>query len=305
MAVAWPASGSRISTRQTDAERSVPPSDQSSSVYATATRQRVKHMPFHQLADGTTLFFTDTASDGPVLLFVHGWTCDSHDWSWQIPAFTAKFRVVAPDLRGHGRSSVPAGGYTPAGFAADLALLLRALDAAPAVVVGHSLGGAIAAHLAVADPDLVRAIVAVDSAYGPASNDLDPAALFAALRSAQSHDAVASICAGLAGPATPAALLTWHQRRGAGVAPEVIAATSEGLLNEDGGIGPTARFLRQRGVPVLALHREQRSADWEAATLADDGYSEIAVWDDVGHWLQQERPAEFNDLVGSWISRLP
>jgi len=60
-------------------------------------------MPFHDTGD-TTLFFTDDGEVDPVL-FVHGWTCDSQDWIWQIPALRARHRVIAVDLRGHGRST--------------------------------------------------------------------------------------------------------------------------------------------------------------------------------------------------------
>src|SRR5690606_34760467 len=42
------------------------------------------------------LFFTDTGN-GPDVMLIHGWTCDSHDWSWQLPVFESKYRVIAPD----------------------------------------------------------------------------------------------------------------------------------------------------------------------------------------------------------------
>ena len=66
-------------------------------------------MAFAELGD-VRLFFTDDGEGGPPMLFVHGYTCDSHDWSWQLAHFGATHRVIAVDLRGHGRSSVPDGG---------------------------------------------------------------------------------------------------------------------------------------------------------------------------------------------------
>jgi len=74
-------------------------------------------MPFAELGD-VRLFFTDEGEGDPPILFVHGYSCDSHDWSWQLPHFVAGHRVIAADLRGHGRSSVTDGGYHPTQFAA-------------------------------------------------------------------------------------------------------------------------------------------------------------------------------------------
>src|SRR5690606_4142930 len=70
------------------------------------------------------LFHTE-AGTGRNVMLLHGWTCDSHDWSWQLPALESKYRVVAVDLRGHGRSEVMgAGQYTPDHYLADIEALI-------------------------------------------------------------------------------------------------------------------------------------------------------------------------------------
>src|SRR5437879_3497178 len=118
-------------------------------------------MTFAEVGDAR-VFYTDEGGGDPPMLFVHGYTCDSHDWSWQLAHFAADHRVIAVDLRGHGRSSVPESGYDCRTFAEDLAALLRTLGCAPVVAVGHSMGGLVVSALAVEHPDLVQAVVAVD-----------------------------------------------------------------------------------------------------------------------------------------------
>src|SRR4051794_13245272 len=121
-------------------------------------------MPFADL-DEVRLFYTDEGKGDPTVLFVHGYSCDSHDWSWQLPYFTERHRVIAVDIRGHGRSGVTPGGYTPTQFAADIAQLLTQLQTGPVVAIGHSLGGVIVSALAVEHPQLVSAVVSVDPGY--------------------------------------------------------------------------------------------------------------------------------------------
>src|SRR4051812_1779299 len=82
-------------------------------------------------------------ADAPVLLLVHGWTCAIRFWNAQIRALAKEFRVVAFDLRGHGRSGPAAtGDYGPDAFAADVSAVLGAVlrPGEKAVVAGHSLG---------------------------------------------------------------------------------------------------------------------------------------------------------------------
>ena len=121
-------------------------------------------MAFADIGD-VRLFFTDEGDGHPVLLFVHGYTCDSHDWSWQLPYFVASHRVIAVDLRGHGRSSAPEHGYGALDFASDLAGLLDTLKVERVVAFGHSMGGVVVSALAVEHPERVDGLVCVDPAY--------------------------------------------------------------------------------------------------------------------------------------------
>ena len=119
--------------------------------------------PMSTLAvNDTQLYYRDVGS-GELLVFVHGLGSSADDWARQIDAFADRYRVVTFDVRGHGQSAKPDGPYSIPLFAADTAALLRALEAAPANVVGLSMGGMIALQLALDAPDLVKRLVIVNS----------------------------------------------------------------------------------------------------------------------------------------------
>ena len=108
--------------------------------------------------------YYEVAGEGRPLLFIHGLGSSSRDWEMQTPFFSARYKVVAFDVRGHGKSDKPPGPYLIEQFAADTAGLIEALGIAPAHVVGISMGGMIAFQLAVDAPDLVRSLIIVNSA---------------------------------------------------------------------------------------------------------------------------------------------
>jgi len=263
-------------------------------------------MAFADVGD-VRLFFTDEGEGDPIL-FVHGFSCDSHDWSWQLPHFAASgHRVIAADLRGHGRSSVPDGGFEPRTFAADLAGLLDQLGSRPVVAMGHSLGGAIVSVLAVEHADLVRAVVSVDPGY-LLPEDIRPFTQ-QVIGALGTGDPVA-IAQGFLGAtytaASPAHLRTWHLRRIAGVPNHVLQQTLAGLLDGPECLGfatSAAPYLRQRACPVLTFYTDAGRAAVEAALFADDR-SKAVAWEGSGHWLHQERPNEFNHLVTAWMASL-
>jgi magnesium chelatase accessory protein len=84
------------------------------------------------------------AGDGPVLLLAHGTGAATHSWARLLPLLAARFRVVAPDLPGHGFTGTPpASRMSLPGMAQSLTALVDALEIVPAAVAGHSAGAAI------------------------------------------------------------------------------------------------------------------------------------------------------------------
>jgi pimeloyl-ACP methyl ester carboxylesterase len=112
--------------------------------------------------DGATLHVEATGTGAPIVL-VHAGIADARMWDPIVPALAADHRVVRYDLRGYGRSTIP-----PQPFAHhdDLAAIFGRLDLGPAVVIGASYGGEVAAALAIERPELVRALVLVNTLAG-------------------------------------------------------------------------------------------------------------------------------------------
>jgi 3-oxoadipate enol-lactonase len=112
---------------------------------------------------GTRLCYA-LAGDGPrVVVLTHGLGSDLEFWSSHVEPLAKHYRVLRWDLRGAGRSAKPAGPYSPALFARDLATLLDRLDVRDAHVVGHSGGGVVSQRFALDFPDRVRSLVLVST----------------------------------------------------------------------------------------------------------------------------------------------
>jgi 3-oxoadipate enol-lactonase len=120
--------------------------------------------------NGTRMAYRDRGRrHGTALLLIHGFPLDSRLWDAQVAGLASLVRVVAPDLRGSGRSEVPPGLYDMDQYADDLAALLDALDIRKAVVAGLSMGGYIAFALWRRHPERVQALVLADTRAEPDS----------------------------------------------------------------------------------------------------------------------------------------
>ncbi|MDX7951828.1 alpha/beta hydrolase [Lichenihabitans sp. Uapishka_5] len=120
----------------------------------------IHHHTVH--ANGIRQHYLD-AGEGPPVLLLHGFPETSFAWRHQIPALSARYRVIAPDLRGYGETDKPATGYDKRTMARDLVELMRALDVPKVALVGHDRGARVATRFAKDHPDLIDRLVVMDN----------------------------------------------------------------------------------------------------------------------------------------------
>jgi pimeloyl-ACP methyl ester carboxylesterase len=114
--------------------------------------------------DGTNVRYIDAGRGTPVI-FLHGLGASIYAWRGSLaPVESAGFRVLAFDNRGFGSSDKPPHGYSNADYARLLITFMDSLHLADAVLVGHSMGGAIAVQCAMTYPTRVRGLVLIDAA---------------------------------------------------------------------------------------------------------------------------------------------
>lgn len=123
------------------------------------------------------LMYWEWEHDGaPLAILIHGSRDHSRSWDAIASTLQRRYRVVAPDLRGHGDSAWSQDGrYNYAAYLSDLAALCDTLDVSqehPAVLIGHSLGAHIALRFTGAMPELVTRLIALEAIGAPAHVDV-------------------------------------------------------------------------------------------------------------------------------------
>lgn len=116
--------------------------------------------------NGYRLHYLDEGQ-GPVLVLGHGLTMDHEMFADQIEALRDRYRIIAPDWRGHGQSESQDRPYTMEDQADDLYQLLTQLGIRQAHIGGMSMGGMIALRFALAHPEMTRSLILIDTDAGP------------------------------------------------------------------------------------------------------------------------------------------
>lgn len=256
------------------------------------------------------LFWLDTGTGTPLVL-LHGGFLDHHMWDDQIPGLAERYRVIAPDTRGHGRS---ANATAPFRFADDLAALLRHLDTGPAVLAGVSMGASIAVDTALEYPGLVRALV-VSGAGTSEPYFTDPwttrttAAWTAAMAAGDLDTAVETFTRFAAGPyrdldEVDPAVVSRLRRMTRGT----MAKHTVGEPDRRRPVPDTWARAAAIDVPVLAINGALDSPDHigMAERLARTiGNGRAVSVDGAAHYPNLERPGAFGDLLGEFLDDLP
>lgn len=251
--------------------------------------------------------------DHPALL-IHGYTGNLRNWALTVPVLRAAgYQTLSADSPGHGGSAAPGNfeSYALHNVAETLHQLAEGLEHLPAVVLGHSMGGAIAEEFALRHPRDVRALVLIGSAGGDSGPDReDLSDDMEALRAAWEAGGMAAVFEHQ---------LAHGKRRGLDGLPEAaiallrdeFARTSfEGF--EYGSLAlrvrhPTLDRLRQLTCPTLVVRGEHeypelvKVSDDLAATIPGARLEVIAG---AGHSPQIEAPEAFNAVLTDFLSGL-
>jgi len=119
-------------------------------------------MPYIDI-NGATIYYQSYGDDKPLqtpIVLIHGSTIDSHtDWHSIAPELAHRYRVFAPDCRGHGRSNNPNMSYSFKELADDVATFVRAMGYERAHIIGHSNGGNVALVTLMEHPEMVQTCI--------------------------------------------------------------------------------------------------------------------------------------------------
>jgi len=143
-----------------------------SEVYQAAVTRRTRTLPIR----GVEYCLNEWGDeDAPLFFYLHGWADTGSTFQFVVDALASRWRVVAPDWRGFGRTAHAGGPYWFPDYLADLHAILKHYSPdSPACLVGHSMGGNIASLYAGSMPERVKAIVNVEG-FGLPDTDPDDA----------------------------------------------------------------------------------------------------------------------------------
>ena len=116
-------------------------------------------------ANGVDIHYSRTGGSKPPLVLLHGLMGNGACWTPVARALEDECDVLMPDARGHGKSSTPLHGYRYDDHASDVIELIRSLELAAPIVLGHSMGGMTAAVVASRAAAVLRGVVLVDPTF--------------------------------------------------------------------------------------------------------------------------------------------
>ena len=260
--------------------------------------------------DGIGVFYQDSGPrDAPTLLFIHGWGCDSSFWQQQVDAFNDRYRCIALDMPGFGRSDKPQNiAYTLNLFAKAVKSVADDAGATDMILIGHSMGFAVARQFLVDYPDRVKAAVNVDGAVMFLPED--PASLTAMTEATEQFAQV------FAGPGREAALDEFVEGIFYGKTPEnVREMVRKTMTTMDPYVCASSmqEFVKPEwwkphsfALPCLALYAEnpQEDANLEENLRREFSDMTFVLWNDTGHFLMMEKPERFNSILQDFLDTI-
>ncbi len=276
-------------------------------------------MPNLELKDGR-IFYEIYGGRGRWIVLIHGAWASHEWWKEQIPVLSMRYRVLALDVRGHGRSSRLRRPSSVKKFSDDLHELLTYLNVKEAAFMGWSMGGLISLQYTVDHPDVVRALVLIASrahrrrgGYDPLKEYLgklaetmafslsSPFEFFTALDNREYY--MKEFRREVEDMFTEKAseeLIDWAMRAIQVNSPEDIVNVFLSLKNFD-----LSDKLSKIKIPTLVIAggRDRMVPLFLTEKLREIPSSEMVVFPDAGHYLLLEEPEKVNACLVSFLQK--
>lgn len=276
----------------------------------------LKYLDLH----GERIAYLDEGS-GEAIVLLHGLAGSSDTWRSLIGPLSRKYRVVAPDLLGHGNSTKPRTDYSLGALSVLIRDVLNELGVARATFVGHSLGGGIAMQFVYQHPDYVQRLVLINSGgLGPDVGMLLRLAslpgaelvlpIIAAKRLLDPGERVWSLMR-KAGIQSPRGEEMWRHYRSLSDGPtrQAFLRTVRGVIDHRGqAVSALNRLNTRMNFPVMAIWGDRDAMIPVAHAYAAQQVRpdvRVEVLTDVGHFPHAERPAEVAELIDDFITSDP
>jgi len=260
------------------------------------------------VVNNLSMNFSELGKGLPVL-FIHGYPLSQRIWEPQLEGLSDRFKIVTPDLRGHGKSQAVPGPYSMEMLADDLAALLDALEIHQKVVVcGLSMGGYVAMAFYRKHAARMKALILT------ATRAADDTPQARAGRDATAETArlsgIAPVVEGMLPKMFARDTLLANEHLVNQVKSIMMSISLEGVLGDLQGMRDrldSRTMLNGIGIPTLVVHgmEDQIIPTQEAIDMqkAIPG-AQLELIPESGHLVNLERPNEFNEVVRKFLSEL-
>ena len=264
-------------------------------------------MPTLALSETFTINYEEYGDpSAPIVVLLHGFTATLRMWSQQVEALAVEYRVIVPDMRGHGLTTSPEepDDYGIARYAQDLRDLMAGLEIEICALVGCSFGGMVALQFATTYPELVACLVVSDSspAYEHPAYDARFRNREAGIREQEEY-------------ARGRGMAALGKKLAADVSDSFLADAIRnrfGRMNADGYLG-AARTRRERPdltpilrerltMPVLLCDGEDDPVFCALDVMARElPHARVVAFRDAGHGLPAQRPGPFTQMLMEFL----
>lgn len=256
--------------------------------------------------DGSSIHYRVRGSGEPLVVLIHGWSCDSSYWDAQLDELASRYTVLTIDLAGHGSSTATRSQWSMGAFGDDVVAAVEDLaSSSPSriVLVGHSMGGPVAVEAARRLAPRVAGVIGLDtlkSAGLPRPPAADTARRMEGMRKDFAGSTREMVKAVFFRPDADPALVQRIAEDMSQAPPEVAIPSVQALNDWDG-----VRAMADVRVPIVAINSDLGPPTQEARIRGFAPTFRAVVVPGTGHFLMMEDPARLNPIIDAQIRGLP